>query len=59
MATLVVIRRVNLDVFWAREPATVGGNLNMMRRDIGAVLTAYDVGEDLFPDFHNPVLKVY
>ena len=28
-----------------------------MRRDIGAALAAYDLGEDLLPDFQNPVLK--
>ena len=28
MATLEAIMQVNLDVFWAREPATLRGNLN-------------------------------
>ena len=28
-----------------------------MRRDIGAVLTAYDVGNELLPAFSNPTLK--
>ena len=35
----------------------VCGNLNQMRRDIGAALSAYDLGEDLLPQFQNPILK--
>ena len=48
--------RVNLDVFWAREPGTVRDNLNRMRRDVGAVLAAYDIEDDLLPLFSNPKL---
>ena len=56
MATLVAIRRVNLDVFWARESSTVTGNLSRMRRDITAALSAYTLGDNLLPTFENPRL---
>ena len=33
MKTFEAIRRVQLDVFWAREKSTMSGNLRWMRRD--------------------------
>ena len=33
MATMEVIHRVLLDVFWAREAGTVSGNLSRVQRD--------------------------
>ena len=56
MATMEVIRRVLLDVFWAREPSTVSGNLSRLRRDYLDVVDQYNIGDSLQPYF--PVHEV-
>ena len=55
--TLEAIRRVQLDVFWAREPGTVKGNLGRMRRDYLDVTGRYSVGDHLLPYFPTHTLE--
>jgi hypothetical protein len=56
VGTLEAIRRVQLDVFWAREPGTVKGNLGRMRRDYLDVIGRYSVGDQLLPYFPTHTL---
>ena len=55
MDTIEAIRRVLLDVFWAREEGTVSGNLSRMRRDYLDVQARYSIGDQLLLYFptHN------
>ena len=55
--TLEAIRRAQLDVFWAREEATVRGNLSRLRRDYLDVTGQYNVGDSLLPYFPGYTLK--
>ena len=55
--TLEAIRRVLLDVFWAREEGTVKGNLGRMRRDYADVRSRYNVGDRLLPYFPTHILE--
>jgi hypothetical protein len=48
---------VQLDVFWAREPGTVKGNLGRMRRDYLDVTGRYSVGDQLLPYFPTHTLE--
>ena len=56
ISTLVCVQRVNLDVFWAREPSTVKGNLSRMQQDYGEA-TALTIMIDILPTFGNPYLS--
>ena len=47
--TFESIRRVQLDVFWAREKSTVSGNLSLMRRDYMDAKFQYSIGDALMP----------
>ena len=51
------IRRVLLDVFWAREEGTVKGNLGRMRQDYANVCARYNVGDRLLPYFLTHTLE--
>ena len=55
--TLVAIRRVLLDVMWAREPDTLAGNWARSRRDyVTAVSHLSLCTESLLPALGNPLL---
>ena len=57
MDTIEAIRRVLLDVFWAREEGTVSGNLSRMRRDYLDVQARYSIGDQLLPHFPTHELR--
>ena len=57
MKTFEAIRRIQLDVFWAREKSTVSGNLSRMRRDYMDAKFQYSIGDALMPYFPVHELK--
>ena len=57
MDIIEAIRRVLLDVFWAREEGKVSGNLSRMRRDYLDVKARYCIGDQLLPYFATHDLR--
>ena len=57
MDTIEAIRRVILNVFWAREEGNVSGNLSRMRRDYLNVWAMYNIGDQLLPYFPTHDLR--
>jgi hypothetical protein len=56
--TLVAIRRVLLDVMWAREPDTVAGNWARIRRDYVTAVSHLSLRtESLLPALGNPTVN--
>lgn len=51
--THIAIRRAQLDVFWAREPSTVLGNLSRMRRDYIDATAVFSLGDNVLPYLPN------
>ena len=55
--TLEAIWRVQLDVFWAREPGIVKGNLGRMRLDYLDATGRYSMEDHLLPYFPTHTLE--
>ena len=47
--TYIVMRRAQLDVFWAREPSTVASNLSRLMRYYIDATTVFSLGYIVFP----------